>query len=63
MPISKQRLAQAMKDWKPQLAQTLAQEKIDKKGLTNKRKIAIANTKGKHQANKVLRSLDKGYKF
>ena len=63
MPISKQRLAQAMKDWKPELAQTLAQEKIDKKGLTNKRKVAEAKAKGKHQANKVLRSLDKGFVF
>ncbi len=52
-----------MKDWKPELAQTLAQEKIAKKGLTNKRKVAVAKAKGKHQANKILRSIDKGFKF
>ena len=63
MSISKQRLAQAMKDWQPQLAQTLAQEKIAKKGLTNKRKVAEAKAKGKHKANKILRSLDKGFVF
>jgi len=63
MSINKERLAQAMKDWQPKLADTLAQEKIAKKGLTNKRKVAEAKAKGKHQANKVLRSIDKGYKF
>ena len=63
MSSMKQRLAQAMKDWQPQLAQTIAEQKIAKKGLKNKRKIEDVQKKAKHSANKMLQSIDKGMRF
>ena len=63
MSTMKQRIAQAMKDWQPQLSETIANEKIAKKGLKNKRKVAAAQKKAKHSANKMLQALDKGMRF
>jgi hypothetical protein len=63
MSINKARLAQAMKDWQPELAEKLANEKIAKKNLKNKRKVAAVQEKAKHSANKLLQSLDKGMRF
>jgi tRNA uridine 5-carbamoylmethylation protein Kti12 len=63
MSSMKQRIAQAMKDWQPQLSETIANEKIAKKGLKNKRKIAEVQKKAKHSANKMLQSIDKGMRF
>lgn len=63
MQSMKQRVAQAMKEWQPRLAETIANEKIAKKGLKNKRKVAATQKKAKHSANKMLQSIDKGMRF
>lgn len=63
MPISKERLQQAMQDWKPVLAEQLAQDKIKKKKLTNKSKINAAKKKAQKSASNMLKSIDRGMRF
>jgi hypothetical protein len=59
----KERLEQAKQEWLPKLAETLAQEKIAKKRLKNKKKIRAVKKTSVKRAENMIKSVDKGLRF
>ena len=59
----KQAQEQAMKDWRKQVADTIASEKIAKRKISNKEKIKETQKKARHSANKLINCFEKGWQF
>ena len=59
----KQAQEQAMKDWRKQVAETIANEKIAKRNISNKEKIKETKKKARHSANRLINCFEKGWQF
>jgi phenylalanyl-tRNA synthetase alpha subunit len=59
----KQKLEEAMSDWRKQVATTIAEKKISKRGISNKAKVKEVKKKAKHSANRLINCFEKGWQF
>jgi len=59
----RENLEQAMKDWRKQLSQEIANKKITKKNISNKEKVKKEKSKARHSANRLINSFEKGWTF
>jgi hypothetical protein len=59
----KQKLEDAMSEWRKQVASTIAEKKISKRGISNKAKIKEVKKKARHHANRLINTFEKGWQF
>ena len=59
----KQEMAQALESWGKGLAEKLAQDKIDKRKVSNPNKVRAYKKGAKQEAKKILKALDNGMIF
>jgi hypothetical protein len=56
-------MAQAMESWGKGLAEKLAKDRIDKRKVTNPKKIKVYEKGAKQEAKKILKAFDDGMIF
>lgn len=61
--IRQKALEQAMKDFRKNLAEDIANKKISKRKISNELKVKEIKKKAKHSANKAVKAFEKGWMF